>query len=132
MNGGWKLVVVLGLMFVGALGLWMWTSADNKALLVRLGQMQSVIDANQTANAQLDARIKLMEKHVEESNRVLAAVELLKAEVYNARKQTEQQLSKATEYLGNDRIDYLVRLLDEDRDRRKAPASANGADESVH
>lgn len=73
---------------------------------------------------QLEAGMATMRQHVLTSERVLKALETLKAEVHNAREATGEQLERASALDGDARLDELVRLLNEDRTRRHSAGSA--------
>lgn len=112
----WRLALVLGLLLVAVLSFWWWTLSDYRAMNRDIGV--------------LSARIDVFQKHVDETERVLAAVRQLELEVYQARGEIDSRIDAAERLVGDDRFDALERLLNEDRVRRSAacaPGSTNGA-----
>lgn len=109
-NSDFRLFVICAVILVAILGFWWYILSSHRAMSA------SVI--------QLEAGMATMRQHVLTSERVLKALETLKAEVHNAREATEEQLERASALDGDARLDELVRLLNEDRTRRHSAGSA--------
>lgn len=112
MTAIWRLPALLVVLFCGALCLWWWGLDDYRA----------------TAASVADLKIQMakMEEHVRETERVLAAVESLKAAIQNVRSESDAALEDSKCYIGRERIDRLERLLQQDLDRRGSDNTAAG------
>ncbi|MBD5585562.1 MAG: hypothetical protein HDQ88_10805 [Clostridia bacterium] len=80
--------------------------------------------------AQLEVNVSVMQKHINESDRVLTAMKTLAQEVKNARVESEEDLADACRVSGDERYDKLMRLLEADFSRRygdSAPCGINGS-----
>lgn len=111
-----KFAIVIIVMFLGVLFFWWYTLKDYRAM---------------TAQVQdLTAKMQHMQKHVVESERLLRVLDSLKQEVRDARVQSDAALEDSCRFAGDERIDYLVRLLETDLARRggiDAPGGVVGA-----
>lgn len=99
-----RLNIVLVILFCGALGFWWWGLSDYRETTV--------------AVADLKIQMAKMQAHVQETERVLAAVESLKLTIQSARSETDAALEDSRCYIGIERLDRLERLLQQDLDRR--------------
>lgn len=113
MTAAGRLSVILVVLFCGALGFWWW----------------GLNDYRDTVAAVADLKIEMakMKAHVRETERVLAAVESLKATIQNARSESDAALEDSKCFIGVERLDRLERLLQEDLDRRGGDNAAAGA-----
>lgn len=109
-NSDFRLFVICVVILTAILGFWWYILSNYRDMSA------SVI--------QLEADMATMRQHVLTSERVLKALETLKAEVHNAREATEEQLERASALDGDARLDELIRLLNEDRTRRHSADSA--------
>lgn len=76
-----------------------------------------------------------LQKQVAKTEEALAKVEGLQKEIAEVRRENQNRLLEAMGLYGNDRLDYLERLLREDAQRRAygAPAApATGVNGAVH
>lgn len=108
-----KLAVVIIAMFLIVLFLWWYTLKDNRAMMA---QVQD-----------LTAKMQHMQKHVVESERLLRMLDSLKQEVRDARVQSDAALEDSCRLAGDERIDYLVRLLETDLARRGGVDAPGGS-----
>lgn len=108
-----RLVIIVIILFLGTLGFWWW----------------GLTDYRETASAVANLRIEMekMKAHVQETERVLAAVESLKVAIQDGRRVSDAALEESQCYIGNERLDRLERLLREDLDRRGSGNAAAGA-----
>lgn len=74
----------------------------------------------------LQANVQQMQKHVVESERLLRMLDSLKQEVRDARVQSNAALEDSCRLAGDERIDYLVRLLETDLARRGGVGAPGG------
>lgn len=112
MTASGRLNVILVALFCGALGFWWWGLNDYR-------------DTAQTVS-DLKVQMAKMQAHVQETERVLAAVESLKATIRDARSESNAALEDSKCYIGNERLDRLERLLQQDLDRRGGNNAARG------
>lgn len=110
MTASGRLNIILVILFCGALGFWWWGLNDYR-------------DTAQTV-ADLKIQMAKMQAHVQETERVLAAVESLKATIQSARSETDAALEDSRCYIGRERLDRLERLLQQDLDRRGSDNAA--------
>lgn len=112
MTAAGRLNVILVVLFAGAMGFWWWGLNDYRdtALVV----------------STLKVEMEKMKAHVRETERVLAAVESLKSTIQSARSETNAALEDSRCYIGNERLDRLERLLQDDLVRRGGDNSAGG------
>lgn len=112
MNAPVRLVLVIIILFIGTLGFWWW----------------GLTDYRETALAVANLRVEMekMKAHVQETERVLAAVESLKVAIQDGRRASDAALEESQCYIGNERLDRLERLLQEDLDRRGNNNAAGG------
>lgn len=103
-KGGFALVCVVVVMFLSVLGMWWYTLTDNRKMGTDLAALQM--------------QMAVMKRHLEESQQMLVAIESIKKEVRNAREQTEKELAASGALAGDERLDYLLRLLEADLARR--------------
>lgn len=109
MSGVWdkagaKLAVVIVVMFAAVLFFWWYTLSDYRAMTADMQELQG--------------KMKAMQQHVLESQRLLQALDSLKQEVRDARAQSNMELEDSCRLAGDERLDYLVRLLETDLARR--------------
>lgn len=113
MNAPVRLVLVIIILFIGTLGFWWW----------------GLTDYRETASAVAKLRVEMekMKAHVQETERVLAAVESLKVAIQDGRRASDAALEESQCYIGNERLDRLERLLREDLARRGDNNATGGA-----
>lgn len=76
-----------------------------------------------------------LQAQVQKTEEALAKVEGLRNEIAEVRRENQNRLLEAMGLYGNDRLDYLERLLREDAQRRATGATvapAAGANGAVH
>lgn len=112
MTAAGRLNIILTVLFCGALGFWWWGLNDYR-------------DTAQTVT-ELKQQMAKMQAHVRETERVLAAVESLKATIQNGRNESNAALEDSQCYFGSERLDRLERLLQQDLDRRGGGNTAGG------
>lgn len=107
-----RLNVVLVALFVGVLGFWWWGLNDYR-------------DTTRDI-ASLRVELEKMKAHVVETERVLAAIELLKTSIQDVRDEADAALEDSKLYIGVERIDRLERLLQDDLARRGGGDASDG------
>lgn len=97
---GVVIVVVIGTV----LGVWFYTMSENRSLVADVTRLKSEMIQVRT--------------HMEESQKLYEALNTIKQEVRSAREQVDQQLDESYRYSGNERMEYLMQLLEADLERR--------------
>lgn len=110
MISGTRCVVVALVVLAVLAGLYWWMLGDYRDTKVEL--------------ARLTAKMAVIEKNQRETERIIKALDRLKIEVEDAREETNAQLQDSYDLTGDERLDYLKRLLKEDRDRRNGGSAA--------
>lgn len=110
---GWKLAVVLAVMLAVVLGVWWYYSGSYQAM--------------QDKVALLETNVAVMQRHINESERILTAMKTLAQEVKNARMQSDADLAAACRSSGDERYDRLMRLLEADLSRRHSDSAAGSS-----
>lgn len=108
-----KFAVVIIVMFLGVLFFWWYTLKDYRIMTAEVQDLRN--------------HMQHMQKHVVESERLLRVLDSLKQEVRDARVQSDAALEDSCRLVGDERIDYLVRLLETDLARRGGADAADGA-----
>lgn len=114
-----RMFVVLVVMLAAILGFWWNTWSHINRSAAQLAQYRQDIDT--------------LQKQVAKTEQALSAIEGLRREIAEAKKENEMRLMEAASFCGNERLDYLERMLREDACRRApggdaaAPAGAAGA-----
>lgn len=108
-----KFTVVIIVMFLGVLFFWWYTLKDYRAMTAEVQDLRN--------------RMQHMQKHVVESERLLRVLDSLKQEVRDARVQFDAALEDSCRFVGDERIDYLVRLLETDLARRGGVDASGGS-----
>lgn len=111
MIGQAKFAVVIVMLFGGALGAWWWGLADYRGTMSELATLKSEFNDQKK-------EMEKMRLHVEETEKVLKAVDSLKAAIQNERRATDEKLEDSRCYIGVERLDRLERLLEDDLARR--------------
>lgn len=110
---GTHLAVIVVVMFLAVLFFWWYTLQDYRTMTADVRKLR--------------ADMATMQQHVTESAKLLEALSSLKQEVVNARAQSDAALEDSCRLVGDERIDYLTRLLETDLARRCGVDSANGS-----
>lgn len=103
-----KLAVIVALLFVAVLVFWWFGLNEYRDMVHTVHRLESEMGA--------------MREHVQETERVLAAVRSLELQVREARSEADEELANTMRYSGNDRIDRLERLLEADLANRHSPS----------
>lgn len=101
---GTKLAIVIVVLCLGLLVIWWRTVQDQRDTAAEVMKLRSQMQA--------------MQQHVLESQRLLEALDSLKQEVRDVRAQSNTELEASCRLAGDERLDYLVRLLETDLARR--------------
>lgn len=107
-----KLFIVMLVMLAAILGFWWWTWTDLRNTSVELAQCRSEVAG--------------LRGQVEKTEKFLLDVEGLRREVEVARQENAAKFLEAMGLYGNERLDYLERMLREDAERR-CPVSSSPA-----
>lgn len=114
-----KTLIAVCIMLATIVSVWWWTLAH-----IHESAEQMALYRTQIAGLQ---------EQVKKTEEALARVEGLRNEIAEVRRENQNRLLEAMGLYGNDRLDYLERLLREDAQRRAAgapvapTAGANGA-----
>lgn len=105
-----RLFIVLAVMLAAILGFWWNTLSHINSSAATLAKYQTDIDE--------------LQKHVKKTEQALSEIEKLRHEVADAKRENEMRLLEAASFCGNERLDYLERVLNEDACRRALGAGA--------
>lgn len=108
-----RIAAIVIILFLGTLGFWWWGLNDYRTTTAMV--------------ASLRVEMEKMKAHVQETERVLNAVDSLKSAILQGRAATDAALEESQRYIGNERLDRLERLLQEDLARRAGNNAAGGA-----
>lgn len=108
-----RFAVVVIILFAGALGLWWGGLNDYRETRQAVMRMQQEMDT--------------MRVHMEESKRVLVAVDSLRVAVQSLRGVSDEALFKISrDFYGSERLEHIERLLEDDLARRNSYNTAGG------
>lgn len=115
-----KIFIACVVMLVAIVGCWWYTMNHMRESALLLQRYQQDIEA-----------LQIQQQRTEEA---LAKVEALRNEVAEARRENQSRLMESLGLYGDDRFDYLERLLNEDACRRAAglPDAATGFDGAMY
>lgn len=105
-----RLGIVCAVFLLAIVGFWWYALSDYRDMAVSISRLK--------------ADMTKMQQHVVTSEKILSTLENLKAEVRDAREAADERLERVSSFAGDERLDELIRLLNEDRVRRDSVGSA--------